>query len=47
MPQKNNPDVPEFVRSKPGRVFGTLMGMVVLMEERHCAYITDLQIDKE
>ncbi len=32
MPQKKNPDVPELVRGKSGRVFGHLMGLLVLMK---------------
>ncbi len=47
MPQKKNPDVPELVRGKAGRVFGHLQGMLVLMKGLPLAYNKDLQEDKE
>jgi argininosuccinate lyase len=47
MPQKKNPDVPELVRGKAGRVFGHLQGMLVLMKALPLAYNKDLQEDKE
>ena len=47
MPQKKNPDVPELVRGKTGRVFGHLQGMLVLMKALPLAYNKDLQEDKE
>ena len=47
MPQKKNPDVPELVRGKAGRVFGHLQGMLVLMQGLPLAYNKDLQEDKE
>lgn len=47
MPQKKNPDVPELVRGKTGRVFGHLQGMLVLMKSLPLAYNKDLQEDKE
>lgn len=47
MPQKKNPDVPELVRGKSGRVFGHLQGMLVLMKGLPLAYNKDLQDDKE
>jgi argininosuccinate lyase len=47
MPQKKNPDVPELVRGKTGRVFGHLQGMLVLMKGLPLAYNKDLQEDKE
>jgi argininosuccinate lyase len=47
MPQKKNPDVPELVRGKSGRVFGHLQGMLVLMKGLPMAYNKDLQEDKE
>ena len=47
MPQKKNPDVPELVRGKSGRVFGHLQGMLVLMKGLPLAYNKDLQEDKE
>ncbi|MDB9314626.1 argininosuccinate lyase [Spirulina sp. CS-785/01] len=47
MPQKKNPDIPELVRGKTGRVFGHLQGMLVLMKGLPLAYNKDLQEDKE
>jgi argininosuccinate lyase len=47
MPQKKNPDVPELVRGKSGRVFGHLMGLLVLMKSQPLAYNKDNQEDKE
>jgi argininosuccinate lyase len=47
MPQKKNPDVPELIRGKSGRVFGHLQGMLVLMKGLPLAYNKDLQEDKE
>ena len=47
MPQKKNPDVPELVRGKTGRVFGNLQGMLVVMKGLPLAYNKDLQEDKE
>ncbi|MBW4625825.1 MAG: argininosuccinate lyase [Brasilonema octagenarum HA4186-MV1] len=47
MPQKKNPDVPELVRGKTGRVFGHLQGMLVMMKGLPLAYNKDLQEDKE
>ena len=47
MPQKKNPDVPELVRGKTGRVFGHLQGMLVLIKGLPLAYNKDLQEDKE
>jgi argininosuccinate lyase len=47
MPQKKNPDVPELVRGKAGRVFGHLQGMLVLLKGLPLAYNKDLQEDKE
>jgi argininosuccinate lyase len=47
MPQKKNPDVPELVRGKTGRVFGHLQGMLVIMKGLPLAYNKDLQEDKE
>ncbi len=47
MPQKKNPDVPELVRGKTGRVFGHLQGMLVLLKGLPLAYNKDLQEDKE
>jgi argininosuccinate lyase len=47
MPQKKNPDVPELVRGKTGRVFGHLQGLLVVMKGLPLAYNKDLQEDKE
>jgi len=47
MPQKKNPDIPELVRGKTGRVFGHLQGLLVMMKGLPLAYNKDLQEDKE
>ncbi|MEH6498611.1 MAG: argininosuccinate lyase [Pseudoalteromonas distincta] len=47
MPQKKNPDVPELVRGKTGRVYGHLMGLLTLMKSQPLAYNKDNQEDKE
>jgi argininosuccinate lyase len=47
MPQKKNPDVPELVRGKTGRVVGHLMALLVLMKGQPLAYNKDNQEDKE
>ena len=47
MPQKKNPDVPELVRGKTGRVFGHLVSLLVLMKGQPLAYNKDNQEDKE
>jgi argininosuccinate lyase len=47
MPQKKNPDVPELIRGKSGRVFGHLMGLLTLMKGQPLAYNKDNQEDKE
>jgi argininosuccinate lyase len=47
MPQKKNPDVPELVRGKSGRVFGDLMALLTLMKAQPLAYNKDNQEDKE
>ncbi len=47
MPQKKNPDVPELVRGKTGRVYGNLMSMLTLMKSLPLAYNKDMQEDKE
>jgi len=47
MPQKKNPDVPELVRGKTGRVVGHLMGLLMLMKAQPLAYNKDNQEDKE
>jgi argininosuccinate lyase len=46
MPQKKNPDVPELIRGKSGRVFGHLQGMLTTMKGLPLAYNRDLQEDK-
>jgi len=46
MPQKKNPDVPELVRGKSGRVFGGLMAMLTMMKSLPLSYNRDLQEDK-
>jgi argininosuccinate lyase len=46
MPQKKNPDIPELVRGKTGRVFGDLMAMLTLMKSLPLSYNRDMQEDK-
>ena len=47
MPQKKNPDVPELVRGKAGRVFGHLIGLLTTMKGLPLTYNKDMQEDKE
>ncbi len=47
MPQKKNPDVPELVRGKSGRVFGSLVALLAIMKGQPLAYNKDNQEDKE
>ena len=47
MPQKKNPDVPELVRGKTGRINGHLVGLLTLMKGQPLAYNKDNQEDKE
>ncbi len=47
MPQKKNPDVPELIRGKAGRVFGHLMALLTTVKALPLAYNKDLQEDKE
>ncbi len=47
MPQKKNPDVPELVRGKTGRVTGHLIALLTLMKSQPLAYNKDNQEDKE
>ena len=47
MPQKKNPDVPELVRGKSGRVIGHLVALLMLMKGQPLAYNKDNQEDKE
>lgn len=47
MPQKKNPDVPELVRGKTGRVYGALLSILTTLKALPLAYNKDLQEDKE
>lgn len=47
MPQKKNPDVPELIRGKTGRVFGHLTAMLTVLKGLPLTYNRDLQEDKE
>jgi argininosuccinate lyase len=47
MPQKKNPDVPELVRGKSGRVYGHLIALLTLMKAQPLTYNKDNQEDKE
>jgi argininosuccinate lyase len=47
MPQKKNPDVPELIRGKTGRVFGNLIGLLTVLKGLPLAYNKDMQEDKE
>jgi len=47
MPQKKNPDVPELVRGKTGRINGHLVALLILMKAQPLAYNKDNQEDKE
>jgi argininosuccinate lyase len=47
MPQKKNPDIPELLRGKAGRVFGSLQSLLVVMKGLPLAYNKDMQEDKE
>jgi len=47
MPQKKNPDVPELVRGKSGRVIGNLMALLTLMKSLPLSYNRDMQEDKQ
>ncbi len=47
MPQKKNPDVPELVRGKTGRVYGNLVALLTAMKSLPLAYNKDMQEDKE
>ena len=46
MPQKKNPDIPELVRGKTGRVFGDLIALLSIMKSLPLAYNRDMQEDK-
>ncbi|WP_041667660.1 argininosuccinate lyase [Acetohalobium arabaticum] len=47
MPQKKNPDVPELIRGKTGRIYGHLMQLLTVMKGLPLAYNKDMQEDKE
>ena len=47
MPQKKNPDVPELMRGKTGRVYGNLVSLLTTMKALPLAYNKDMQEDKE
>jgi len=47
MPQKKNPDIPELVRGKTGRVFGALFALLAIMKSLPLSYNRDMQEDKE
>ena len=47
MPQKKNPDIPELVRGKTGRVYGNLFALLTIMKAQPLAYNRDNQEDKE
>ena len=47
MPQKKNPDVPELVRGKSGRVIGDLLSVMTMLKGLPLTYMRDLQEDKE
>ena len=47
MPQKKNPDIPELLRGKSGRVYGNLLSLLVVMKGLPLAYNKDTQEDKE
>ncbi len=47
MPQKKNPDIPELIRGKSGRVYGNLVQIITVMKSLPLAYNKDMQEDKE
>lgn len=47
MPQKKNPDIPELVRGKTGRVLGSLLAVLTMLKGLPLAYNKDMQEDKE
>lgn len=47
MPQKKNPDIPELIRGKSGRVLGNLLALLTLLKGLPLTYNRDLQEDKE
>ena len=46
MPQKKNPDIPELIRGKTGRVYGNLLALLTIMKAQPLAYNRDNQEDK-
>jgi argininosuccinate lyase len=46
MPQKKNPDIPELIRGKTGRIYGHLMSLLILMKGLPLSYNRDMQEDK-
>ncbi len=47
MPQKKNPDIPELIRGKTGRVYGNLISLLTIMKGLPLTYNKDMQEDKE
>lgn len=47
MPQKKNPDIPELIRGKTGRIYGNLVAILTTMKALPLAYNKDMQEDKE
>merc|ERR1711991_826601 len=47
MPQKKNPDAAELVRSKSGRIYGSLLNLLIIQKGLPSGYSKDLQEDKE
>lgn len=47
MPQKQNPDIPELIRGKTGRVYGNYFALLTIMKSLPLSYNRDLQEDKE
>jgi argininosuccinate lyase len=47
MPQKKNPDIPELIRGKTGRVYGNMISLFTTMKSLPLAYNKDMQEDKE
>ncbi|CDZ16533.1 Argininosuccinate lyase [Candidatus Johnevansia muelleri] len=47
MPQKKNPDVPELIRGKTGRIYGNLLSLLTIMKSQPLSYNKDNQEDKE
>jgi len=47
MPQKKNPDIPELIRGKTGRIYGNLISVLTMMKGIPLTYNKDMQEDKE